>query len=397
MIQLLDKFFILFIYSNILVNGITLYNIQLSKLLFTIMMLLYVIYLLKSDEKLCKRSLNYIFLSISFIALLSLISSLLHNSLSDILEFVFSVFVILLIPYITTLFKYFDTDRYVNHILLAIVMLSIYTLILYLYFIRFDTWNPEVYLINETKSLGTVLIYWKGLLQVHLVSGGWFPIGMIILYYKCQYRFRLMYLIIFVLLFFSIFVSYTMALWISTAVALIILSFIFRRWHVTIAICLITILVLALTPGQLVDAKIESVIQKSTQTEEAVKIFNENMLFGKGLGYVYNKSEIGSISGDSGNILEVSYAMILSSTGLIGVLVYSFIFLFYPFIFIFLKDKRTETKLFIVAFVTVLIEAVGNPYIWGGGLALFLMSLLAASIEMSNKHQLFMSNLIREA
>jgi hypothetical protein len=79
--------------------------------------------------------------------------------------------------------------------------------------------------------------------------------------------------------------------------------------------------------------------------------------------------------------------MILSSTGLLGAMFYGFIFLFYPMWFLTSPRKTLMTWLLFACYASVLVAAIGNPYLWGGGLGLFIVCILAASMEVGARAQ----------
>lgn len=388
MIAVLDKLIILYIYINIFANKFTIFSISLGKSIFFTIITLFMLHLIFNTHKAPKRSSLYILISFLLILLLSTISIFLGNQLENIIEFVKPLLILLSIPVLILITQFYEIERYLNHLLIATFILSAYVFILFVFFSQFPTWNTLSYYISEIKELGTTILYRESGLQVHVVTGGWFPIGLAICYYKLQDSVRVGYFISALLILFAIYISKTTALWSGSVCALCLYILLSNKFHFFKIMILLgsfiiaSIIAINLLPEDIIESKIYSVSQKQEQSSYAMEIFYENMIVGKGLGYIFSSSRVPSMSGEENIFLEVTYPMILATTGLIGAFFYAFIFLFYPIEFVLTFPKKKIQMLLFSCCIAIFVEAIGNPYLWGGGLGLFLTSFLAASLDM---------------
>jgi O-antigen ligase len=154
------------------------------------------------------------------------------------------------------------------------------------------------------------------------------------------------------------------------------------RIAVVIVLACVTVGSAVWLAGDILLIKEESVSQKRSQTYEVLEVFSGSPLLGKGLGYRYRDTMVPSMSGSSEALLEVSYPMILSSTGIVGLIFYVFIYGYYPGRCLLVRRQRETFMILFAALVSVLVAAVGNPYIWGGGLGLFLIAVMGALYEL---------------
>jgi len=301
------------------------------------------------------------------------------------MDFVFSLFILISIPIFSELYSYYGIKKYLKHILAASMILVVYMVMIFLYFSQYSSWNPMAYALNETKIFGTLITYRESGVQVSVVMAGWLTVALLVAYYKLIKQKRIYYFICIIMILIALFISKSAGLWLSVFLSCTLFNCILKRFSSMYSIIIILFILflgfMMFHHEDIMDLKIESIEQKSEQTEVALQIYSDNQLFGKGLGYLYQSSEVSSMSGQESTILEATYPMILSSTGLIGAFFYVFILLYYPIRFFTIRMKNTIMKLIFVCYFAILIAAVGNPYLWGGGLGLFLMCMLAASIE----------------
>jgi O-antigen ligase len=73
--------------------------------------------------------------------------------------------------------------------------------------------------------------------------------------------------------------------------------------------------------------------------------------------------------------------MILASTGIVGAFAYAFLFLYYPIIALRRAKVDGVLNLLLLAHLSILIAALGNPYIVSGGMGLFFVVLIAGYVE----------------
>lgn len=397
--SLLNIITISYLYVNILVPKITLFNVPINKILFAIMISLYICHVL--INRTIKKEGYYIYALTVFSCMLILANTglLLMNDFNDIMGFVYSLTVLLAIPVFSLLFENYGIEKYLNHILVAVMILGVYVLALFLFFSQFPTWNPYNIALNEIKVLGTTVLYRENGLQIALVASGWLPIGLVIVLNKLTDNFKIRYVICAMIIIFAIYFGKIAGILISTMFAVAVYYLInlktnFARLLSTVIIIIITLGSLMFVSKEIIDLKLESMHQKREQSAAAIAIFADNLLLGKGLGYKYQQKEIPSLSGEENVFLETTYPMILSSTGLIGALCYAFIFLYYPMRYVLNRNKNQISNLLLVCYVTVLVEAIGNPFLWGGGLGMLLLCVFIASFHCNSAMNLNIKKLV---
>lgn len=391
MLFVLDKLIILFIYVNILANRINIGILPIGKWIMGLSFFIYLIYLFKNNIGISKKTIVYIFICFLFIFILSGISIFLGNDLKDVMEFITMLLFLFTIPIFISLFKKYGVDRYLGHLLSAIIMLTIYFCLIYIVCELLG--RREVsYEINENSYLMTLISYPKAGIRIYFIVQGFLPIGLLITYYikKMKSNYSFTYWLFFAMITFALYLSQNLSIWFAGIFGMCLFKLIidkFRAFRVVkyvLFLGLIFVLLLAIPRDIFIEKQI-SIYQKERQMAQALAIFSEKPLLGEGVGYVYTSSKVPDVSGLENKFLEVSYFMILSSTGLIGVLFFSYIYLYNLGRFIMIKDRNMAMKLFFVSHITVLIAGVGNPYIWSGGFGLLFSCLLAAAIESRSR------------
>ena len=111
------------------------------------------------------------------------------------------------------------------------------------------------------------------------------------------------------------------------------------------------------------------------QFERSVDAVIASPILGQGLGYIY--SNMDSRNSES-TVLENSYLTILVSTGILGFLFYSFIYLFYPIKYIISRNYDSVATTIMLSQVAIMLSALGNPYLFSGGVGLIFVVILAA-------------------
>ena len=73
--------------------------------------------------------------------------------------------------------------------------------------------------------------------------------------------------------------------------------------------------------------------------------------------------------------------MLLSSSGLVGALCYGFIYLYPVAMALLTSPPRRLVTVLALAHLSILVAAVGNPYVWSGGMGLLFVTLVMAVME----------------
>lgn len=376
---------IIFLYTNILIPKIALFGLPLNKVVFlglAISSLPSISYFLSINS----RTLRYISTCTLGMVTLASIGLYYGNEISDIVDFITFLPLLLAIPIFTTLISDRGIQPYLAHIRYAVLLLAIATISLYLYMAQFPSWNPIAYQINDALQFGVQITYREMGPQISTVMSGWIPVAFFLAYVDVLQRksigFRIPEMVILLL---ALLIHMSVGLLICIPASFIIFSFLPSgiRQPKPLLVLLTTIIVTLplIAPDDLIDQKSSSINQKANQSAHAISLFLNQPIFGLGLGHAYTPREIPSVSGSKNTTIESTYPMILSSTGIIGLVVYGYIFLAPIYSLYIGRPYSPETCILSTAYAIVLIEAIGNPYLWGGGLGLLLLCLLAATIE----------------
>lgn len=391
MLWLIDKLVIAFIYINILIPRVTLSGVPLNKAFFLLLFLISLVYIIVSRGVLRRSTYFYLLTSYVLVAILSGVSLMMGNSFQNIANIVSAVFVLLLIPVFSVLFDRFAVERYLRHILIGVTLLGIYIVSLYLYFSQFATWNPVAYLLNETTALSTVIAYRESGPQIIVRMVGWLPVGLLLSYYKAKTNRRWVFWLSFGIIGLSMYFTRMAGIVLSGVFSLVLYYLLnskvkpYKILFLCGSLAVLVVSAIWALPEDILDLKKDSLGQKGEQTYQALEIFSENVFWGKGLGYVYQSTEFPSVSGEENLILEVTYPMVLASTGLVGTLAYFFIWCYYPIKCASQKNRTNIQSLLLVAYMSVLVSAIGNPIMWSGGLGMFMLCMLAAVTEKQYK------------
>ena len=410
LLSLLDKIVLVFLYLNVLIPTWVFGGISLSKAAFVAMLLVFFVLLIVSEERLRLRSLVYILVSLGGMALLGSISLLLGNEPESILGLSSIVLIVLIVPPLTLLFAHFGAQRYIRHFTLAIIGLAILFVTLVVLIGPLNLRYIATYF-QESKTIFSdtiIFSFFPGGVRVSTTNQGFLSAGLVLTYaFYLQSR-RWRDIAAFALVGIALYYCYTISLWVSAVLGLTVCILLPQphrppspvgpssldvrslrinrtdwRKLVTVfaGVPAIGFTVLRL-PAFIIESKDESFNFKYLQLVEALNTFCLSPLVGKGLGFVYHEEEYHFVSGSASSLMENSYAIILSSTGLIGVAIFTFIYLYYPVILL-CSSKNWWMIILLVAHLVVLVQAWGNPFLWSGGLGLLFACFLGASLEQA--------------
>lgn len=393
LLRLINATLVAFIYFNVLFPKWTIAGAPLSKTAFILGLLLFGMYAVLNPTARSTTALWFILTSFAMIGVLAVIGAIKGNRFADILIFVSPFLMLLGIPVIQRLTEHYGRDRYIRHIAISAALLAIY--MLYIYVARGPMRMPEGTLLLPEQPGFTSVSFPGGAPKVIAVTAGFFPAGLAAAYYLSVTGGVHRYYLSIILIAGGVYIGQTMGIWTASVFALFSGALFIRTpslvrsailWT-TIPIIAVVTVGNAISRGELLDptrvfeTKIDSIDQKQLQTIELFDVFIESPLFGRGLGYTYRVTEITSLSDTESVFVEASYSMILASTGLVGMVFYSFIYLYYPVRYMTRMRRNGATTVIAISHFAVLVASAGLPYLWSGGIGLFFLAFLIAWVE----------------
>jgi hypothetical protein len=114
---------------------------------------------------------------------------------------------------------------------------------------------------------------------------------------------------------------------------------------------------------------INSVPIKLNQINIALNALGQDFLFGRGLGSAFDN---GAFS------IEVVFLHILTTTGVIGLIIYCYMFFYWPIKGLRFYSSDQLIRIIFVGFLLVVFESFSNPYLLGANSGLFLIPIVAA-------------------
>jgi hypothetical protein len=388
-IAALDGLIIVFLYVNVLVPQSEVFGLSISKIVAAACLSVLLACVARDPVRLSSKFRYYLLVSLAIASGLGFVSLLKGNSPSNITQFVFPFLVLPLSIAFVTLFEHRGPDRYLLHLMRAITILAVYVVVIYaiigpggltaagpLIIQRFPHTSIAGYLTD------------KGPVRISVPSGGFFAGGMLLALYYTRLLARPWYVLYAAAILFALYLSQTAGLWIGTAVAgTVLVVFATRRPLVAASTFILLCAILAgaamVVGDRVVSSKIDSASQKVEQSRSALQLLAEKPFLGQGIGYLYHRWSVPSLSGERDVYLESSYAMMLSSSGLLGTIAYGFVYLWSSARFARAPRRTAAMKIVFAGNLSILIAGVGNPFVWSGGLGLFFPILLAAILEQN--------------
>lgn len=392
LLRLINAAFVVFIYLNVLFPQWSVSDISISKSALAVSLLLYGLYAAMPASQRPPTGSPYVPIAFTMMSVLALIGVVKGSSLPDVWVFVSPLLMLLAIPLIQVLTDRYGRTPYLRHIVLSVSALAAYVVYIYLLKGPLRLGDDSLPLLGQSGV--TSISFPGGAPKVAVVSAGFFPAGLVAAYYLSMGRRASGYYLPILLIATAAYIGQTLGIWIGSVFAMVSGVLMIRGSVVRPAIlwtCVTVIAILsvrvaisggdAIDPMRVLDTKTDSIVQKQTQTNETLQVFLEAPLFGRGLGHRYHMSEIASLSDFDSVYIEASFVMILASTGLVGLAVYAFIYLYYPLIYFFGAPKNGPNTVMAISHCAVLLASVGLPYMWSGGMGLFFVAFLAAWIN----------------
>ena len=319
MLFIIDQLILSFLYVNVLTSQFTIMGIPISKAIILTALFFYIIYLLRSPQNaLSRRFCIYIFFVIFFMTMLTLISIMQYNDLSNVMQFLSPFSILLTIPLFSSLYTAFGIERYLRHLLFAIVILAATTTVFY-------------FLTVEHRDIASMINLYSNNFQItypdfgsRILSktGVFFPSGLILsLYFLLRER-KIRYGLSFAIIAFALYHHHTFTVIIAGLISLYLFLIIFdkpparKKAIAAIGICAVVFIGAVYLSGTYAHKR-QSVDIKVQQMYKAVDIFSESPIAGQGLGFLF--SDMDDRLTDT-LMLEVSFMTILASS-CIGVLV----------------------------------------------------------------------------
>ena len=389
MLYLIDKLTFILIYLSISFSNPDIFGIAIKKMIFVIVLISYVIHIVIHGTKMSTTAILYIIFSLTGITVLSTISLIKGNDFENIMLFVYPILFLIFIPVYKSLFEEYEAERYLNMFLSGSLILSLMIILIAVIVFIFDMGNDQYYtsIFNSIQD-NIAISFPPGLfVRVQVNTAIMIIPGIIIAYYYYLKKKEKKYKWIIIISIVALIYTLSIGIWVGAMVGVILFRMLtlklkLKNYLVTVIIILITLLVVSELLNKQSDYKGYSTDVKKQQTAKAIDLFIDNPFFGKGMGYLYkNMDERNTID----PYLEVAPVMLLSSGGLIGLCVYSFIYLFW-LIFYFIKSSKHEiAKVFVSIHLSLFIATIANPYIWSGTQGLMFSSLLAAYLISNHK------------
>jgi hypothetical protein len=392
LLRLINVAFVTFIYCNVLFPKWTIGAASLSKLALAVSLLLFGAYAVLNPSRRASKALPFIATAFALISALAVIGTIKGNRFQDVMIFVSPFLMLLSIPMIQTLTASYGRTTYLRHITISASLLAFY--MLYLYLARGPMRLPEEALLLPEQPGFTSVSFPGGTPKVIAVTAGFFPAGLVAAYFLSVTGGVHRYYLSIVLIAAGVYIGQTMGIWIASVTALFGGALAIRTPSlVRTAILWTTIPIIAaatvgnavargdaLNPWQVFETKLDSIDQKALQTIELFDVFIESPIFGRGLGHMYQLNEITSLSDNESLFVEASYSMLLASTGIVGLLFYGYIYLYYPMLYLLRLPRDGPTTVIAISHVAVLVASAGLPYLWSGGIGFFFLSFLIAWI-----------------
>ncbi|TMQ68450.1 MAG: hypothetical protein E6K78_01190 [Candidatus Eisenbacteria bacterium] len=387
MLPLIDKLVIVFIYANIVFPQIEVFSTAVSRIPIAAALVCFVTYAIVNRPRIPRGVLVYVHGSLAMLGTLAAISVVFKgNALENAAQFVAPVVMLFAIPVLLLLFDAYGVERYLRHVLRAILGVAVYVVGLFAMWHLFDEKDLVLVIADLSKTTSVAGWYDINTVKIHVTAGVFFPAGLLLAWFFMLRRRQARYVVQLALFALAVTVSFTAGQVIAAGVVTVVWAALStrNRWTgIALALSLLVVFVTGVTlaPPDILLAKEQSFDQKGRQGQQALALFLENPVLGRGLGFMYSDLRVPALSTSEGLFVEVSYAMLLASTGLLGLVCYGFIYLF-PIAKALLTARRDAVvQILALSQVAIIIAAAGNPYIWAGGVGLFFVAVLAAVLE----------------
>ncbi|MGC9975260.1 MAG: hypothetical protein ABSC57_00880 [Syntrophales bacterium] len=313
-----------------------------------------------------------------------MISLVSYNNYNNISLFIYPLFMLLSIPLFADLFEKYGIERYLQHLLFAIIILATETCVIY--FITAENRHIAQW-INDHWNIFEITYPDIGL-RVFSRTSAFFPSGLLLAGFFLLRERKVRYWSYFFVVSYALYLNHSIAVIMAGLVTVYLFviinikSGITKMLIVILGICLVFIIGVTYL-NYSYSYKMRSIDLKVQQTSQAMELFSEKPIIGQGLGFVYHQMDE---RGTDDVMLEVSYMTIIVSTGILGGFFYLFIYLYYPIVCLIKNNSyRIYINLLLLCFLSILVAGIGNPFIFSGGMGLFFIVLLGATVDSRGK------------
>ncbi|PLX67336.1 MAG: hypothetical protein C0602_10445 [Denitrovibrio sp.] len=368
LISILDKVVILSIYVIFVLD----FPLLVKGLFVLGLLLVFVIYITSEKHKFTMQISLYLLITFAMFSVLAFIGLIKYNDFGIILKFIFPLLILFNIFVFNTLKDQYDMNRYAFHIYVAAVLVALKVIVLFV--LVFNSLFMEYLpLFDSEKNQSTWIGFSSGTFRIFTGQATVIPIGLLIssyLYKKVPYKFL-------IISFFALFFTQTTVLWASYLLVLLYIihsnyKSIFKYFllsAITIAIYVAFMMNYDLIISIIDEKLLYSVPVKLQQFEIVYNVFETDMLFGGGLGFIYPNGAF---------TIEVVLLHILSTTGLVGFVFYNFMLFYWPIVSIRYIQADKLLKVLLLSYFTVVFASFSNPYLIGGTSGLFLIPIISA-------------------
>lgn len=367
---ILDKLLIANIYAALLFE----YKV-LTNIIFVLCILLYILLLL-DGEGVNLKSVKYLFIILTVILLFGCIGLIKGSEITNVLIFIYPViYLFYLLPYERVMVKY-GIRRYIFHYFIVAACVSVKILLICAFVIGgIDYIKLPFY--DDTLNQSTWIAYNAGSLRIYTGAALIIPIGLLFSNYLFG-NFLFLFLFLFYIIgLFALLLTQSIVLLLLYFFVLIYIVFINLQWRsivlgLGLIICLLCSAILYFSDliFDIIEEKLlYSFAIKFNQIYITLDSMLKDPLFGSGLGSLYE---------GGATTIEVVPLHILSTTGILGLLFYFYMYFYWSLRSIKFVKTDDATKYLFFGFVIVVFSSLSNPYLIGGNGGLFLIPIIAA-------------------
>jgi len=350
--------------------------------------LIIVTFFLYGQKILSSKNINF-FIKVWCIAGLLLFYSLIikGNLVSNAMWFINPYLVFLLIPVFNVLFSEFSPKK-----IIKLVVAQVYLLSFYFLFIAFCLlYKPDIAIyLSENHELTKFVIQESGYPRILLKTCSFFIPAL--LYHFFYHKSLLIKILLIVLTLIQIFILFTYGLFFGVFVVIMLYFFYKKKYmfFITVSsVALLASLFVFINRQNLVEkSKLFSIDTKISQFEKGLeKSSVSSLFFGDGVGALIKDLDSRKLKEDF--VIEVAPVMLYIVGGIFGSLLLLYIYLWYPLkgFFLTCKIKNNELALLCISQIGIIIASFTNPYIWSGGMGIFLVAMIISLTHKLNLNE----------
>ncbi|ABD68991.1 hypothetical protein Rfer_1257 [Rhodoferax ferrireducens T118] len=353
----------------------------ISKILFALSVFIF-IFLLINNLSVSKTAALYILAVASMFSFLLLDSMLRGNEWNSASKFIIPLFTLFNIYIYAALSKEYGMQRYIFHYMVVSVLISLKILLIFFLFANHILYDYLPIADSELNQSTWIALNSDGI-RIFVGQATLIPIG--ILFYHYLYG-KIPYLLLLIALP-ALVLTQTTVLWVTYVVVLgYLINAQFKSFYkyMYLLLAAISFLMLGILNYDLIDSvytekMMYSAPVKFQQIDIALSALEVNFFSGAGLGHLYTNGS---------NTIEVVFLQILSSTGVIGFVFYSYMLFYWSVVsFKYVKIDKV-TKVLFFSYFSIVFASFSNPYLIGGNSGLFLIPIIAARFLQLKRIQL---------